>query len=137
MKAAFGDKFGVYVIYVNRYMEYVSLQLMQVGFTMGNVANKQIPASTDRDIAAMVATIHRLLDYAEAWDTRMDRKIAAVLKAPIYRNQNKHLQYIVKVCKAIENAGYKLEDTPEMDICVKVLANKSAELADSIIAAQG
>ena len=131
---SYGAAFRAYSDYVARYFYYIEVDRFKMWCSIGNVVNRQIPKDRDRDGATLVAIIHKLIDYAEAYDRKMDKVIADKVKAPIRRKQDDMLQLIVAMCYEFEDTwGFKLEPDPIVDMNIGVLANRAATLADFII----
>ena len=131
---SYGNAFQAYSNYVERYFEYVSVDRFKMWCSIGNVVNRQIPKDRDRDGATLVAIIHKLIDYAEEYDRKMDKVIADKVKAPVSRKQDDMLKLIVAMCYEFEDTwGFRLEPDPIVDMNIGVLANRASTLADFII----
>jgi hypothetical protein len=134
LKVAYGPAYAAYTNYVSRYFERVSIDTQKMWFTIGNLAHKQIANANNRDIATHLAIIHYLLDFAEEFDSKMDKVIAEKMQGPVHRKQNPMLQLITAMCMAIEDDfGCKIVRDNDVDICIRVLANRAGYLADEII----
>lgn len=131
---SYGNAFQAYTNYVERYFEYVSVDRFKMWCSIGNVVNRQIPKDRDRDSVTLVAIIHKLIDYAENYDRKMDKVIADKVKAPVSRKQDDMLKLIVAMCIEFEETwGFKLESDPIVDVNIGVLSNRASFLADAII----
>ena len=131
---SYGKAFQAYTNYVERYFEYVSTDRFKMWCSIGNVVNCQIPKDRDRDGATLVAIIHKLIDYAENYDRKMDKVISDKVKAPVSRKKDDMLKLIVAMCLEFEETwGFKLKPDPIVDMNIGVLANRASYLADHII----
>lgn len=131
---SYGTAFQAYSNYVKQYFEYVEVDRFKMWCSIGNVVNRQIPKDRDRDGVTLIAILHKLIDYAEDYDLKMDKVIAKKVKAPVYRKQDDMLRLIVAMCYEFEDTwGFKLEPDPIVDMNIGVLANRASCLADCII----
>lgn len=131
---SYGSAFQAYSNYVKRYFEYVDVDRFKMWCSIGNVVNRQIPKDRDHDGAKLIAIIHKLIDYAEDYDRKMDKMIAGKVKAPVSRKQDDMLKLIAAMCYEFEDTwGFKLEPDPIVDMNIRVLANRASNLADHII----
>lgn len=131
---SYGRAFQAYSNYVDRYFEYVKVDRFKMWCSVGNVVSRQIPKDRDRDGATLIAILHKLIDYAEEYDRKMDKVIAEKLKSPVSRKQDDMLKLIVAMCYEFEDTwGFKLVPDPIVDMNIGVLANRAAFLADQII----
>lgn len=134
MKQSYGNAFESYVSYVERYFDYTITDRFKMMCSIGNVVNRQIKESKDRDAAFLIAAIHHLIDFAELYDRRMDKLIAEKINAPVRRKQDNMLAVIVAMCIEFEETwGFKLNPDPIIEANVNVLANRAATLADLIV----
>lgn len=133
-KKSYGAAYASYVAYVGRYFQRVGLDRAKMWYSVGNTVMKQLPGK-DLQIAERIAFIHRLLDYAEDYDRRMDKVIQERMGKPIHRRQDQHLRLITAMCIAIEeDFGYKFEFSEADNLNFAVLTNRASMLADEIIA---
>lgn len=138
IRKSYGPAFPAYQAYAQRYADVIAIDVQKLWFSIGNVANKQLPANADRDAATYLAIIHRLLDYVEEYDCRQDKIIADKIGEPVHRKQDKMLQLITAMCIAIEeDFNLKLESDPMFDLNMSVFANRASTLADEIIGEEG
>lgn len=134
LRESYFEAFEAYIRYVDNYLEETKTIMTQTWFTIGNVANKKIPNSEWIDTAIHITIIRELLDYAEAYDKKMDKIIAERTQEPVRRKQDKMLQAITMICLAIEEE-YDIRLTPDKDIniCIRVFENRATSLVNNII----
>lgn len=131
---SYGPAYRAYINYVNRYFDRIERDLQQMWFTVGNIANKEIPRDKNREIATHIAIIHNLLNYTETLDCKTDKIITEKLNEPVHRRQDRWLQLITAMCVAIEDDyGLRLSEDPLIERCIQVLANRASFLVDDII----
>lgn len=138
IRKSYGPAFPAYQTYVDSYSDEIAVDVQKMWFSIGNVANKQIPANNDREAATYLAIIHRLLDFVEEYDKKQDTIIAEKMGEPVHRKQDKMLQIITAMCIAIEeDFNLKLKPDPMFNLNMNVFANRASSLADRIIGEEG
>jgi hypothetical protein len=135
LRSAYGPAYTAYAEYTLNYFERIRVDLARMWYTVGNVANKQLPESKCREIATHVAIIRNVLDYAEKFDSRNDRIIANRLGSSCNRSQNKWLRRILLSCRTVEAVfGVGLKDDESIAMCMRVLTNRAVSMADKYLA---
>lgn len=135
LRKSYGPAFPAYNEYVRRYFDLVDIDRFKMWCSIGNIVNRQIADEKARELVIHIAIIHRLLDYAEEYDRKMDRLITQTMKMPVRRKQADALKIITAICIEFEETwGFKLEPDAMVDTNVLVLSNRATFLADSIIA---
>lgn len=132
---SYGKNYMLYTEYVGRYFEYVKADRFKMWCSIGNVVYKQIPESRDQQGAILIAVIHKLISYAEAYDRKMDNEISDAMNAPVSRKRDGMLLIIIAMCCEFEETwGFEIKPDPIIDLNIEVLANRAACLVDMIIA---
>lgn len=131
---SYGTAYHVYNVYMDRYFEYVAADRFKMRCSIGNIVNRQIANDRYREGAVLIAIIHKLIDFAEAYDRKMDKLIADKVGNAVHRNQDETLKLITAMCYEFEDSyGFKLSPDPIVDMNIAVLANNASRLAESII----
>lgn len=134
LQRSYGSAFSDYASYVERYFQSVEVDRFKMRCSISNIVNRQLPKEIDREAATFIAIIHNLISYAEMWDAKMDKLIAAKLAAPVRRKQNEYLRVITAMCVEFEET-LLLQIKPDamIDMNMAVMANRASALADAII----
>lgn len=134
LRQSYGQAWFAYEGYLNRLREYVSLDLFKTYCTFSNEASKQYIGRPHKDIPARVTFVRMLLTFIEEFDRNIDKVISARLNKPCHRRENGFIVLISVLCIDIaETFSHKMDVTPNMALCVKVLANRCREVAKQII----
>lgn len=134
LQKSYGAAFRAYASYVERYFQFVEVDRFKMWCSISNIVNRQLPQDSDREAATLIAIIHNLINYAEKWDSKMDKLIAAKLDVPVHRKQNQYLLLITAMCIEFEETwGFQIKPDAMIDMNMAVMANRASELADSII----
>lgn len=137
LELAYGPAFKAYSHYVDLFLEYTETDRAKMWYSIGNVVNRQIPATIDRDAATHIAIIHHLLDYVAKYDRWADKEIEKNLKRRIRRDQDGILMLMEAMCVEFEETyGFKVEPDEMIDRNMGVLKNRAARLAEELIATE-
>lgn len=131
---SYGATYYVYNAYMERYFNYVAADRFKMWCSIGNIANREIADDRYREGAVLIAIIHKLINFAESYDCRMDKMIAEKAQTTVRRNQDETLLLITAMCYEFEDSyGFKLPPDPVIDMNISVLANNASRLAELII----
>lgn len=135
LREKYGTAMRSYTTYLERFRRYVATDLFRAWCTFTNETSRQLPHHPHREIPARVAFARMLLTFVEEHDRQMDRMVATRLEAKVHRRENGYLVGLSCLLIDIaESFGAKLEITRDMELCVKVLANRCRETVRQIIA---
>lgn len=96
-------------------------------------AHRSLP-SRRADLAAHIAIIHGLIDAAEEYSKKYDRRLHDALQRPVYRSQILGAAAIASACSDIENhLGYKFKLTPVEQLNFEVIITQASLLAVELI----
>lgn len=134
LKKAYGKAWPAYCNYLNRLRNHVATDLFKAYCTYTNEAARQYVGRAHKDIPARVAFARMLLTFCEMFDREVDRMLTNRLQTLCCRNHDKYIVLISALCVDIaESYGHKMKITPNMEMCVTVLANRCKAVARMII----
>lgn len=131
----YGRSWKAYQYYMKQLHETVDVDLFKCWCTFTNEAARQYIGHPHKEIPARIAMVRMMLNFVDEYNKNVDKMISERMKTHIKSRRDPYCLMIQLLCTDIaETFGQEMEITENMNICVKVLANRCHSVSLSIVA---